>query len=87
MYPKYVLSLLHKEIPYNIKVKNKVFKYLRNKDLKIKQEIKISNLRYKKIILGKKGENQEIRIKSQKFITKIMKTKVHLYINLVLNAD
>ncbi len=83
-----LLSLLHKEIPYNIKVKNKVFKYLRNKDLKIKQEIKISNLRYKKIILGKKGEKiKEIRIKSQKFITKIMKTKVHLYINLVLNAD
>lgn len=83
-----LLSLLHKEIPYNIKVKNKVFKYLSNKDLKIKQEIKISNLRYKKIILGKKGEKiKEIRIKSQKFITKIMKTKVHLYINLVLNAD
>ena len=60
-----LLSLLHKEIPYNIKVKNKVFKYLSNKDLKIKQEIKISNLRYKKIILGKKGEKiKEIKIKS-----------------------
>ena len=83
-----MLSLLNKEVPYNIEISNKTFKYLRNSQLKIKQEIKISNNRYKKIILGKNGEKiKEIRIKSQKLISKILKTKVHLYINLVLNAD
>ena len=83
-----MLSLLNKEVPYNIEIINKTFKYLRNSELKIKQEIKISNNRYKKIILGKKGEKiKEIRTKSQKFISKILKTKVHLYINLVFDAD
>ena len=83
-----MLSLLNKEVPYNIEISNKTFKYLRKNELKIKQEIKISNNRYKKIILGKNGEKiKEIRTKSQKFISKVLKTKVHLYINLVLNAD
>ena len=83
-----MLSLLNKEVPYNIEISNKTFKYLRKNELKIKQEIKISNNRYKKIILGKNGEKiKEIRTKSQKFISKILKTKVHLYINLVFDAD
>ena len=79
-----LLDLLHEEIPYNIKINNIMFKYLKNEDLKIKQEIIIDNLRYKKIILGKNGEKiKDIRIKSQKQISKILKTKVHLYINLL----
>ena len=83
-----MLSLLNKEVPYNIEISNKTFKYLRKNELKIKQEIKISNNRYKKIILGKNGEKiKEIRTKSQKFISKILKTKVHLYIYLVFDAD
>ena len=83
-----ILNLLHKEIPYQLKIVNKIFKYLKNGDLKIKQEIEIKNLRYKKIILGKKGSKiKEIRIKSQKNISKILKTKVHLYINVSYSND
>ena len=84
-----ILTLLHKEVPYNIKVKNKLFKYLKNGDIKIKQEIEISNLRYKKIILGKNGNKiKDIRTKSQKDISKILKSKIHLYINIVkINAQ
>ena len=80
---------MHKEIPYNIKIKNKMFKYLKNGDLKIKQEIQIKNKRYKKIILGRNGEKiKEIRIKSQISISKILKNKIHLYIHLTTsNAD
>ena len=79
-----LLDLLHEEIPYNIKINNIMFKYFKNEDLKIKKEIIIDNLRYKKIILGKNGEKiKDIRIKSQKQISKILKTKVHLYINLL----
>ena len=78
-----ILSFLHKEIPYNVKIINKIFKYLKNGDLKIKQEIIINNLRYKKIILGKNGEKiKQIRIKTQNEISKIFKVKVHLYINI-----
>tara|TARA_B100001057_G_scaffold500252_1_gene614302 strand:+ start:1390 stop:2247 length:858 start_codon:yes stop_codon:yes gene_type:complete len=77
-----ILDLLHKEIPYNIKISNKLFKFLKNGDLKIKQNIEIDNQRYKKIILGKNGlKIKEIRIKSQINISKILKTKVHLYLN------
>ncbi len=78
-----ILSLLHQEVPYNLKITNKLFKYLKNGDLKIKQEIEIKNNRYKKIIIGKNGEKiKEIRIRSQNNISKILNTKVHLYINI-----
>ena len=81
--------MIHKEIPYKINIINKVFKYLKNGDLKIKQDIQIYNPRYKKILLGKKGiKIKEIRIISQKNITKILKTKIHLYLNIItLNAE
>ncbi len=79
-----ILSLLHKEIPYNLKITNNIFKYLKNGDLKIKQNIEINNLRYKKIILGKNGQKiKEIRIKSQNYLSKIFKNKVHLYIQII----
>ena len=84
-----ILNLIHKEIPYNIKITNKLFKFLKNGDLKIKQNIEIENHRYKKIILGKNGDKiKDIRIKSQLNISKILKTKVHLYINIIkANAE
>ena len=84
-----ILNLIHKEIPYNIKITNKLFKFLKNGDLKIKQNIEIENQRYKKIILGKNGDKiRDIRIKSQSNISKILKTKVHLYINIIkANAE
>ncbi len=79
-----VLTLLHKEIPYNLKVENKIFKFLKNGHIKIKQEIKIKNLRYKKIILGKNGDKiKNIRTRSQANMSKIFNTKVHLYINII----
>ena len=84
-----ILNLIHKEIPYNIKITNKLFKFLKNGDLKIKQNIEIENQRYKKIILGKNGDKiKDIRIKSQSKISKILKTKVHLYIKIIkANAE
>ena len=61
-----------------------MFKYLKNGDLKIKQEIEINNSRYKKIILGRKGDKiKDIRTKSQINISKILKVNVHLYLNVV----
>ena len=84
-----ILDYLHKEIPYNVKVNNLIFKYLKNKDLKIKQTIDISNIRYKPIILGKKGENiKKIRERSQKEIQKIFNCKIHLYLHInLVNED
>ena len=78
-----ILKFLHKEIPYNVNIKNTVFKYLNNKDIKIKQTIKINNKRYKPILLGKKGITiKRIRENSQNEISKIMKSKVHLYLKI-----
>ncbi len=79
-----ILTLIHKEIPYNIEVTNKTFKYLKNGQLKIKQDIIIKNDRYKKILLGRKGSKiKDIRIKSQKEISNILDVKTHLYINII----
>tara|TARA_Y100000590_G_scaffold443889_1_gene573932 strand:- start:911 stop:1762 length:852 start_codon:yes stop_codon:yes gene_type:complete len=79
-----LLKYLHKEIPYNLSVRNKLYKILNKKNTKIKQIIEINNIRYKSIILGKKGEKiKKIRESSQKEIEKILKTKVHLYLEIL----
>ena len=79
-----ILTYLHKELPYNVEVKNRLYKKLNNGDFKIKQIIKIPNIRYKKIILGKKGDKiKKIREFSQKNISKIIKSNVHLYLEVI----
>ena len=76
-----MLKFLHKEIPYNIKIKNTLFKYLKNNDLKIKQSIELDNKRYKSIILGKNGNTiKRIREYSQKDIKSIINNNIHLYL-------
>ena len=62
-----MLKYLHKEIPYNVSIQTSNFKILKNNDIKIKQKIIIHQKRYKKIILGRKGEMiKKIREDSQK---------------------
>ena len=81
-----MLTYLHKEIPYNVNIETSNFKTLKNNDIKIKQKIIIKQKRYKKIILGKKGEMiKKIREVSQKKMSQIFKTKIHLYLE-ILNA-
>ena len=78
-----ILKFLHKEIPYNIKIKNTLFKYLKNNDLKIKQSIELDNKRYKPIILGKNGNTiKRIRECSQKDIKSIINNNIHLYLQI-----
>ena len=78
-----MLTYLHKEIPYIVNIQTYNFKTLRNKDIKIKQKIIINQPRYKKIILGKKGEMiKKIREDSQKKMSKIFNAKIHLYIEI-----
>ena len=82
-----ILKNLHKEIPYNIVVKNFQYKILKNKNIKIKQFIIIENLRYKSIIIGKNGNTiKRIRQDSQRDIQKILDSKVHLYLQ-IINKD
>ena len=76
-----ILKYLHEEVPYNLNIRNIIFKVLKNKDIKIKQSIELKNLRYKPIILGKNGNTiKKIRKSSQNEIANIMKSKVHLYL-------
>ena len=83
-----ILENLHQEIPYNLKIKNILFKYLKNKDLKIKQSIELKNIRYKSIVLGKKGKTiKRIRERSQNQINKILNCKVHLYLQVVMKNE
>ena len=79
-----ILEYLHQEIPYNIKIENNEYKFLKNGDLKIKQLVEINNIRYKPILLGKKGQTiKRVREKSQSDIKKILNCKVHLYIKVI----
>ena len=79
-----LLTYLHKEIPYNLIINTSTYKLLKNNDIKIKQKIIINEKRYKKIILGKKGEMiKAIREDSQKKMSTILKAKVHLYLEII----
>ena len=81
-----MLTYLHKEIPYNVSIQTSNFKILKNNDIKIKQKIIINQKRYKKIILGRKGEMiKKIREDSQKKMSQILNAKIHLYLE-ILNA-
>ena len=81
-----MLTYLHKEIPYNVDIQTSNFKILKNNDIKIKQKIIINQKRYKKIILGRKGEMiKKIREDSQKKMSQILNAKIHLYLE-ILNA-
>ena len=81
-----MLTYLHKEIPYNVSIQTSNFKILKNSDFKIKQKIIINQKRYKKIILGRKGEMiKKIREDSQKKMSQILNAKIHLYLE-ILNA-
>jgi GTPase len=78
-----MLTYLHKEIPYNVNIETSNFKTLKNNDIKIKQKIIINQNRYKKIILGKKGELiKKIREDSQKKMSQILNAKIHLYLEI-----
>lgn len=79
-----LLTYLHKEIPYNVILKTTDYRVLINNDIKIKQKIIINEKRYKKIILGKKGEMiKKIREDCQKKISLILKAKIHLYLEVI----
>ena len=79
-----MLTYLHKEIPYNLSIETTHYKILKNKDIKIKQKIFVNEPRYKKIILGKKGEMiKKIREDSQKKMSQILKRKIHLYLEIL----
>ena len=79
-----ILTYLHKEIPYNISIITSHYKTLKSSEIKIKQKIYISEKRYKKIILGKNGSMiKKIREHCQKKINKVLKKKIHLYIELI----
>ena len=80
-----ILKYLHKEIPYNVDVQNKLYKKINKKNIKIKQAIEIYNRRYKAIILGKNGQTiKKIRENSQKEISQIFNSKIHLYLEVVI---
>ncbi len=81
-----ILKFVHKEIPYNVLIRNIEYRILKNNNIKIKQILEIKNDRYKPIILGKNGQNiKKIREHSQKFISSILKEKVHLYLQVKKN--
>lgn len=83
-----ILEYLHKEIPYNIIIKNIAYKHINKKELKIKQLIELNNERHKGIILGKNGQTiKRIREKSQFEINQILDNKIHLYLQVLVKNE
>ncbi len=79
-----MLTYLHQEIPYNIRIITSNYTILKSTEIKIKQKIYINEKRYKKIILGKNGSMiKKIRENCQKKIKKVFGKKSHLYLELI----
>ncbi len=74
-----LLLRLHQEVPYQLVVEPEDWIELPNGDIKISQNILVSNKRYKGIVLGKKGETIKwVSIASRKELVKILDKQIHL---------
>jgi GTP-binding protein Era len=72
---------LHKEIPYNITVKNDSYEVLNNLSIKIHQTIFVSKESQKAIIIGKRGEMlKQVGIEAKRDFEEIANAKVHLFL-------
>ncbi|WP_343154948.1 GTPase Era [Buchnera aphidicola (Pseudoregma panicola)] len=79
---------LQQEIPYKLKFQTKTIKKMLNKELYIKTLVIVKNNRHKKIVIGKNGNMiKKCNIKSRAEIEKILKKKVHLYINVLYKKN
>ncbi|WP_343126697.1 GTPase Era [Buchnera aphidicola] len=85
---KSLLKCLHQEIPYNIKILPPLIRKYKDKAYFIKIFIKVKNLRYKKILIGKNGKKIKFYRKSTKYILeKMFKKKIYLIIIIILEKS
>ncbi len=80
--------LLHEEIPYSLKVETEQWEDLDNGDVKIYQSIFVNKSTQKPIVLGKNGEKiKEIGQRARKEISRVLNTKVHLFLHVKVRED
>ncbi|CUR53148.1 GTPase Era [Buchnera aphidicola] len=85
---KTLLKFFHQEIPYMIKIYIPIFFINSKNEYIIESILQIPHLRYKKILIGKKGEKiKNFCIKSQKNIEKLFKKKTHLKLKIILKKN
>lgn len=82
------MHYLQQEVPYKLKIKIEIIKKILNKELYIKILIIVKNNRHKKIVIGKNGSMiKKCNIRSRIEIEKILKKKIHLYINVLYKKN
>jgi GTP-binding protein Era len=79
---------LNQEIPYQLNVLTDSYQIFNNKSIKIHQTILVSKNNQKTIILGKNGEMiKKIGMLAKQEISYLVKTKVHLFLFIKVNAN
>lgn len=82
-----LFNFLNSELPYNLYVETIEWKET-EKDITIFQNIHVSKINHKRIIIGKKGENlKKIGILSRKELEKSFDKKINLFIYIKVNSN
>ena len=79
---------LHQELPYSLSVFTEEWKVLRDTSIRLRQVIYVERDTQKAIVLGKSGQTiKKIRISSQKEMSNLFETFVHLYIEVKVRRN
>ena len=79
---------LHQELPYSLSVFTEEWKVLRDTSIRLRQVIYVERDTQKAIVLGKSGQTiKKIRISSQKEMSNLFETFVHLFIEVKVRRN
>ena len=79
---------LHQELPYSLSVFTEEWKVLRHTSIRLRQVIYVERDTQKAIVLGKSGQTiKKIRISSQKEMSNLFETFVHLFIEVKVRRN
>ncbi len=80
-----LLMRLHQEIPYNLTVETDQWVEMKNKEVRIDQNIIVAKEGHKAMVIGASGSCiKQIGIEARKDISKLLGQKVHLFLRVII---
>lgn len=80
-----LLMRLHQEIPYNLTVETDQWVEMKNKEVRIEQNIIVAKEGHKAMVIGASGSCiKQIGIEARKDISKLLGQKVHLFLRVII---
>ena len=80
-----LLMRLHQEIPYNLAVETDQWVEMKNKEVRIEQNIIVAREGHKAMVIGASGSCiKQVGIEARKDIAKMLGQKVHLFLRVII---